>query len=82
MTQNDLARAVNVDGTTVSQWEAGKNLPKFYNAQKLGEIFPLLHARMPWDEIQALPETESEAQAKIIRALRDQLQAAGIEPAA
>jgi DNA-binding XRE family transcriptional regulator len=82
MTQGDLAREVGVDATTVGQWESGKNLPKFYNAQRLGEIFPLLHGRIPWDEVRALPETDAEAQAKVIRALRKQLEDLGQVPCA
>lgn len=82
MSQTELAKATNVDSSTVGQWESGKNLPKFYNAQKLGEMFPLLHARIPWDEVRALPESEAEAQAKTIRALRQQLVDLGHEPCA
>jgi DNA-binding XRE family transcriptional regulator len=82
MTQADVARSCNVDTTTVGQWESGKNLPKFYNAQRLCEIFPLLHPQVPWDDIRALPQTEAEAQAKTIRALREQLKEMGVEPVA
>ena len=82
MTQTDLAREVGVDATTVGQWESGKNLPKFCNAQRLGEIFPLIHTRIPWDEVRALPESDREAQAKVIRILREQLIALGVTPAA
>lgn len=79
MTLSDVAKLLHVDPTTVGQWESGKNLPKRHNFEPLVQLLPeLKHSDLP--DVRDLPMSEQEEQARVIKALREQLQELGIKP--
>ena len=56
MTQDEVAKAMNVSKSTIINWEKGRNSPKYSQMEKLCEIY-----KMPLDYIflpEPLPKVE------------------------
>lgn len=57
-TQQDIARMLNVDGSTPGKWELGKTLPRAATLAKLAAMYNCSIEYLLEPDVQARPEQE------------------------